>query len=410
MLVWIIALIVQAPPLVRTDDPVVRLETMVDLLVRHNPDVAAARYRHEAATKRPSQESALPEPKLSVTNFGVGHPFSRLGNDFAYRGVGIMQEVPFPGKRALAREQATREADAERQMYRETVLDRVAQLKTAYYEWFAAWKSLDITRGQRELLAQLEQTARARYSVGKAAQQDVLKAQLEQTALEQRREIFDQKRLVAEARLRALINHDLPAGRPEEITAAPLANTAGEIVAAMEQASPRLGAARSMVESRSVGVERARKEYRPDFGFSFQWQKTGSQFPDYYMATAEVKVPLYFWRKQRLGVEESLARLRESRSTHEAARLDLSFQVREQYFAARSSERLLDLYRSGILPQASLTLESAMAGYQVGNVDFLTVIASFNTVLDYQMQYYDEVAKHASARARLEALAPDGRF
>jgi cobalt-zinc-cadmium efflux system outer membrane protein len=403
MAFWILALVVQAPP-------VVRLEALVELLLRHNPEVAAARYRHEAATKRPSQESALPEPKLSYTNFGVGHPFSRLGNDFAYRGVGVMQEVPFPGKRALAREQAAREADAERDVYREMSLERVAQLKAAYYEWYAAWKALDISAGQRDLLAQLEQTARARYSVGRAAQQDVLKAQLERSALEQRKEIFDQKRLTAEARLRALINHDLPAGRPEEIGFQPLAKNADEIINTMEQASPRLGAARSTIESRAVGIERARKDYRPDFGFSFQWQKTGSQFPDYYMATAEVKIPLYFWRKQRLAVEESVARLRESRSSYEAARLDLAFQVKDLYFAARAGERLIELYRSGILPQASLTLDSAMAGYQVGNVDFLTVIAAFNGVLDYQMQYYDEIAKHASARARLEALAPEGRF
>src|SRR6266542_2628618 len=64
-----------------------------------NPEIQAARYRFEAATKRPSQVGTLPDPKLSISNFGVGHPVSPLNDsNFAYHGIGITQEIPFPGK------------------------------------------------------------------------------------------------------------------------------------------------------------------------------------------------------------------------------------------------------------------------------------------------------------------------
>ena len=122
------------------------------------------------------------------------------------------------------------------------------------------------------------------------------------------------------------------------------------------------------------------------------------------MATAEVKVPLYFWRKQRPGVEESVSRLREARQDILAERQELMFQVKDAYLAAKTSERLLALYQSGIIPQSSLALESALAGYEVGSVDFLTLTTNFLTVRTYEMQYYDELAKHAQAVARLETL------
>src|SRR5438105_4792937 len=88
-----------------------------DLLAR-NPQIQAARWRFEAATKRPSQAGTLPDPKASYSNFGVGHPWSKLNaSNFAYDGLGVSQELPFPGKLGLASEEAKREAESALQDY-----------------------------------------------------------------------------------------------------------------------------------------------------------------------------------------------------------------------------------------------------------------------------------------------------
>src|SRR5215467_13560510 len=92
---------------------------LISELLQRNPEIQAARLRFEAATKRPSQAGTLPEPTASYTNFGVGHPFSRLnGSEFAYQGFGVSQELPFPGKLSLASEEAKREAEVAQQNYR----------------------------------------------------------------------------------------------------------------------------------------------------------------------------------------------------------------------------------------------------------------------------------------------------
>src|ERR1700682_2059478 len=89
---------------------------LVSEVLERNPEIQAARSRFEAATKRPAQIGTLPEPTASYTNFGVGHPFSGLnGSNFAYQGFGVSQDIPFPGKLALASEQAKREAESEQQ-------------------------------------------------------------------------------------------------------------------------------------------------------------------------------------------------------------------------------------------------------------------------------------------------------
>ena len=391
----------------RAQERVARLAELTSELARANPEVRAARFRHEAATKRPSQVSTLPEPKFTFADFGVGHPFSRLSvSDFAYLGFGVSQEIPFPGKLALAGEEARKEADSEGQMYRVALLEKTAELKAAYYEWFAIIKAIEITGKNRDLVERFERISRARYSVGKGLQQDVLKAQVERSELEQQLQVLDQRRASIEARIGALLNRapGQPLGRPAEVQRSELSLDLNTVIDMVNRNAPRLRARQSEVDSRAVGIERAKREYRPDFNLSFQWQKTAAMFPDYYMAVAEVKLPVFFWRKQRFGAEEAAARLAESRENYQATYQELVLEAKDNYFQVRSSERLLDLYHSGIIPQASLALESAVAGYEVGQLDFLTLLNSQATVLTYEMHYFEELAKHEQALARLEPL------
>lgn len=389
----------------RGQEPVVQLEDLVQEMLKKSPVIRGALYRVDAAMKRPSQVSTLPDPKFSVSNFGVGHPLSRLGNsDFAYVGVGVSQEIPYPGKLGLAAEEARRGAEADRQSYRTIVLSATAELKALYYDWFGTIKAIEITGKNRDLLQRLEQIARVRYSVGKGLQQDVLKAQVEQSTLAQQVELLGQRKATIEARITSLINSDRPLGRPADIVLSPLTTKLDEVLATLDAQSPRLKSKQAMIDGRAVAIERSKRDYRPDFAVSAQWLKNGAPFRDYYMLAAEVKVPLYFWRKQRLGVEESVARFREAREDYLSDRQELVFQAKDLYLTAKTSERLLALYREGIIPQSALSLESALAGYEVGNTDFLTLMNNFSTVLTYEMQYYGELAKHAQAVARLEAL------
>src|SRR5437660_1394913 len=182
------------------------LKDLLSELLRRNPEIQKARYRFDAATKRPSQVGTLPEPTASYTNFGVGHPFSRLNrSEFAYQGFGVSQELPFPGKLALASEEARRETESEQQNYRAVALDLTARLKVAYFEWVGVVKALEVTRKNSDLLGRFEEIARNRYSVGKGLQQDVLKAQFELSSQEQQLAMLDEKRQRSEAEIASLL-------------------------------------------------------------------------------------------------------------------------------------------------------------------------------------------------------------
>ena len=152
----------------------------------------------------------------------------------------------------------------------------------------------------------------------------------------------------------------------------------------------------------AVALNLSRKEYRPDFAVGFEWQRTGSMHRDYYVAAFEAKIPLYFWRKQRLGVEEAASKLVEARHTFRAKTRDLLFEIKDHYLMARAADRLVSLYRSAIIPQATLALESAISAYEVGSADFLTLISAATVLLDYELEYYRQLSAYQQALARME--------
>jgi outer membrane protein TolC len=128
------------------------------------------------------------------------------------------------------------------------------------------------------------------------------------------------------------------------------------------------------------------------------------RMPDMYMFRADVKIPLYFFRKQRAAVTEQAQTLVGSRRTYEATNQSLHYRIQDDFLMAEASERLFKLYSQTVIPQASLALESSLASYGTGALDFLSVLMNYSTVVEYEMNYHEELQNFYLALARLEEM------
>jgi len=115
-------------------------------------------------------------------------------------------------------------------------------------------------------------------------------------------------------------------------------------------------------------------------------------------------VPMFFWRKQRAGVNEQVSVLSEAKRTYEATAQSLNARIQSDFTMAQASAKLMKLYTQTVVPQGNLALESSLATYETGSVDFLSVLTNFTTVLDYEMNYYDEALNYTLALSRLEEI------
>jgi outer membrane protein, heavy metal efflux system len=375
--------------------------------VKANPEIAAAEQRYAAARQRPAQERSLPDPMVSAGYNASGNPLPGAGlgtEPIANIGFMVSQELPYPGKRQLRGTIAAREADAVSQEIDAARLNVTSRVKQVYYRLAYTYAVGDVLAHNRALLETLLNVSEGRYAVGHAVQQDVIKAQTQISILELQQQRIEQERTTRAGELNALLNRPpLSAlGRPDDLVLMPFEQTLDGLVSVAAEHAPMLRRDRIMIDRSQIAVAAAQQEYRPDFAVTGGYYYMGAM-PPMYEFRFDIKVPLQRERRAA-AVSEQLSSLGAARSTYESTRLSLQGRLQEDYQMASTSARLAGLYRDTVLPQARLALESSMASYQTGAVDFLSVLTNFGSVLEYEMTYFDEVATFHGAASRLEEM------
>ncbi len=389
------------------------VEALVAEALAHSPMITAARTHSEALTKVPKQVSTLPDPQIGLQHFTVGSPQPFSGyetSDFYYSGVGFSQDIPGPGKLGLRADQAQKAAEAGRHALEVQQRQVVEQVRETYFNLFYLKKLLSLLLQTQAELQTIAQTAESQYHVGMAQQQDVYKAQLELTTflkeIEMQHEEVDQ----SQANLKAILGREQDSPNIEigdDIKATELRLDDRRLRELGLSNSPTLRQARAMVEQSQAAVDIAKRDYLPDFNVGYTYEKTGPKFKDYYMLTLGAKIPLYFWRKQRLAVEQAVLERESARADAYSKRLSVMSNLQNQVIALQTTQRVLKLYSEGLIPQANATQESALAAYRVSKVDFQTLLSTVIDVLRLRQEYYRTLADHEIAVAKIREIIGD---
>ncbi|HSW51457.1 MAG TPA: TolC family protein [Bryobacteraceae bacterium] len=385
-----------------------RVDDLVAEALANNPEILAAQKRYEAARQRPAQASSLPDPMLSLgyTSSGSPRPLAGIGREpTSNAGFMLSQEFPWPGKRKLRGEIAGKEAEADSQDYRAVQLNVISRVKQAYHRLQRTYGIIGVLGQSRDLLRKMLEVAEARYSAGKAAQQDLFKAQTQLSILETRLVRMEAEKRTLEAEINSLLARPAgsPPGRPEEAEPGPLAATLDALTAAARENSPVLRRDEKMIQRSQLALDLARRGNYPDYTVSAGYFSMG-RMPDMYQFRVDFKLPAWSFRKQRAEVAEQASNLSETRHELAAAGQELQYRIQSDYLAAKTSEQLMRMYADTVIPQAELAVESSLVSYETGAVDLLSVLSNLMTKFEYEENYHEERLAYQVALARLEEL------
>src|ERR1700738_1415302 len=233
--------------------PVTPLSDLLAEAEKNNPQIEAARQGWEAAKQAPARVSAPPDPQFNLQHVSVGSPRPFAGytnSDFAYLGIGVSQDFPYPGKLRLKGEIAKREADVVQEQYETVRRSILAGVKSAYFQLAYLSKTQKILESDGELLQQVEKAADARYRSGVGSQQDLLRPQLEQTKLFREITMHHLEVAKLQAQIKQLLNRSQSSAdiEPSEPTATPLPRTFEELLSAAKGQNPAISATETMIE------------------------------------------------------------------------------------------------------------------------------------------------------------------
>ncbi|OPY74765.1 MAG: Cobalt-zinc-cadmium resistance protein CzcC precursor [Syntrophorhabdus sp. PtaU1.Bin153] len=406
LLFWLVGLTVPSSTLYAANGELDLNELIAEGL-RNNPEILAAQSRAQAAGYRIPQAKALPDPMFMFGYQNEGFDKITLGEEpDAYGMFSLSQMFPFPGKRALKGEMATKDMESLQAMHKATQLKIAATVKQLYYDLFLAYKNIDILRKTASLFSRIEDAAKARYASGMGQQQEIVMAQTEKYMLLEKEAMQKQKIEAVTGMLNSAIGRDAHASlaRPAEIEKTPYPLSLEGLIEKAKKGSPEIGSREKMAEAADAKVRMAKKEYYPDFTIGANYYPRTNGFMDMASLTATINIPIFYKTKQEPAVLEANANLLAAKRELASTRFMLFSAIRENYSMAETGERLLTLYREGIAPKIRQDFQLALSGYAAGKVEAITAISRLKAFLDTELLYWGQFVEREKAIARLQAL------
>jgi len=388
------------------------LKALVSEALQNNPEIQAARKEREAAQHRIAPAGAFDDPMLEAGFINL--PINSLRFDreeMTMKMIGLSQRFPYPGKRGLRQSVATQDAETVGYGYQET-MNRVArEVKTAYFDLGLTLEMTRLVEKNKLILEQFLRLTESRYEVGLGAQADVLKAQTQLSKMVDELLKLARERPMIEAELNRMLGRSAnlaalvpepPQLREEALNLESLRETA------LAQ-RPQLLALQSIVARNQKALDLARKDYYPDFDVRMSYGQRdnmpdGTRRSDMVSLTVAINLPV--WRETKIDprVAESLAMRDQAMNMYQAQRNEVAAKLRQQVAIVEQNLKSAQLYQTAILPQARLTVESALAAYQVNRADILMLLDSQMTIFNYEIGLVTVTANYNKALAEIDLL------
>lgn len=388
-----------------------KVEELLAIAHQQSPEVMAVRLEAEAAMERAASSGALADPLLrtelrNVTNNGSPASPNLLPARVGSTKYTLIQPLPFWGKRELKREAAAAGADEARGLADLAWSELAARIKTAYAQDYALLRQAALTREVIDLVERLESISRARYAGGLAAQQDVIRLRVERTALQGELIQLENERHHAQVRINGLLARSAHAqlADPETLRPLPPATSLDYTVLAerLRDRNPQLFADAARIRVAEKNRASTYRNRYPDVALGVSPIQTRERVSEWELML-EVNIPLQ--QESRRGQEREAERLLEAaRARREASANRLLAELAENLSALEAARRVELLAGGDLLPQAELTFQSALAGYENGKVDFATLLDAQRQIRKAKQDVLKAQAEQQARLADIERL------
>jgi len=364
-----------------------------DLALAAEPGQLEFQARAAALKARATVAGELPDPvlRLGLNNY----PFESGGfstEGMTHAALGVRQVFPAGKTRSIAARQFDRYAEQMTEIADARGRSVLAAVRVAWAEVYFLDRAQALLNESRPYLDDLATITRSLYAVGRKSQQDVLRAELELSRLDDRLIDVDRQQGQARATLRAWIGDEAVRPVAESISGwAPIPDLQTLDAALAEH--PLIRASDAEIAAAKAGVDLANERSKPDWaldlGYSYREGTLPSGQPRSDFVSLNVTIGMPFFRKK--SVDGALSAALAERSAATAARRKLYLEMRSQAEAEwslwRDLSRRIDLFEDRMLTQSESHAEATLLAYQSDEGDFAEVMRAYVDDLDIRVEY-----------------------
>lgn len=381
-------------------------ETVLREVYQNNPSLQAVKARAQSEKELILSQYSLSSPRIGFMRES-DMSFMQMENG-PMKIWSVSQEFMFPTKYFSKGKIQTVKAKRSRHELQFKTLEIRAEALTAYFKYYSASRVQSLLHAQKETLREIARIAEARRSAGSVPQQDEMKAHVEQTKIENEIILQEQELLEAQYALNALLN--LP---PEAVIKMPAkefniqkdAKVSLELLDSISfTTSSVFKGDEAMVEESELEKGLTRMNYLPDFMLTYQ-QAFGTNSSRGRAIGIEMTVPLWLFTKESSEVASASSKAMAAKRQFESQKRTLEATVKGLQSKVKTLSKLLSIYETALIPQASSTLNSSRSAYSTGRVGFQDLLDAERTLYAIRIEYYENFSKYIEALSVLEREA-----
>jgi cobalt-zinc-cadmium efflux system outer membrane protein len=396
-----------------TDSPIWAppdLARLIEEGLIQNKEIKSLEDRVESMKKEIPYAGSLADPRLGFAILNL--PTDTFDFDqeaMTQKQIFIAQKFPWFGKLDLRTQRAALKAVRQQAVLDARRLELARKIAVAYYELGFMATSLQTNARLTEIVNQLLGVAETRYATGRGLQQDVLHAQVELSKLLDEKITLDKRRRTLEDQINELLNREsfIAVPPPMNVSYPDLQLEIERLQDKALKENPQLRVRQAQIDITAMEIELARKDYWPDMDVKLAYGQrekdlTGRDLPDFVSGTVTMNIPL--WQNSRQD-----SKLAAVKKDHQAAINfyrnlveSLPHRVDALVTEIRDTQKNYRLFSDALLLQADQWASSALSAYEVGAVEFNTMIGAQIRLLRFELQNANYMFRIYQKRAELE--------
>jgi len=388
------------------------LGILIEEGLANNQDIKSLESRVKSLKEEISFAGSLNDPRIGIALLNIPTDHFRFDQEpMTQKQIFIAQKIPWFGKLSLRSQQAAMKTIRQEAILNEKRLELAREIATAYYELGFVSSAQKTNERLIKMLTQLLRVSETRYASGQGLQQDVLHVQVELSKLLEEQITLEKKRRTLEDRINSLLNREsfIPVTPPESL---PYPDPVLEIEELQPRAlamNPRLKVKQAEIELAGVGIELARKNYWPDLDFKVAYGQreedfNGRDLPDFVSTSVVMNIPL--WKKTRQDKKLAATQLSHQAALQSYQNLanGLPHKIDALVTDIRNLQKNYKLITNALIVQAEHWARSSLTAYEVGKVNFNTMINAQIRLLRFELQSENYLFSLYKKRAELEEL------
>ena len=376
-----------------------------------NPSLQVSFEQIAVAKSKIDQVTSLPDPILSISllNYPIDE-FKTNRTPMTGNEIRLAQKFPFPGKLDTKGKIAAQKSRWFASAHQDARLQIRQQIKDAWYQLLFQRQAIELTNRNLKILDDFVRLTETRYEVGKGLQQNVLKAHLQLSKQLEMLLGLQQKEAATQAILNSLAGHNTDEELAIDATleATTTSFNLRDLQQSAEQNRPMFASFGALIEQYTAQRKLARLDYKPDFtlwaGYRWRDDALADGGTDFISTGISFNLPLRKARRSAAVVEADSA-LRLAHQKRNDFRNKTYLMIHRSLTRFEQASKLVELYREGIIPQATQTFQATMSAYQVDKVDFLSLLDAAMSLYRYEIDYARTLRDQQRSQAQIEAAA-----